>query len=145
MQKGWPHKRGSTVIAIGLQKQFYLETGMIMRSNMGLRIFLHFLVNFFPLFLYKTSEKNIWFQTIIVPTVPKLMFRAAVDCVGKPRILIQCSCLIAPLRDHESALWRTRMVLPNTGRKIADWLLCGFIQCANLHVRTLWSIAASVH
>ena len=44
-----------------------------------------------------------------------------------------------------SALWRTRMLLPNAGRKIADWLLRGFIQCANIQILIARSITASVH
>ena len=79
------------------------------------------------------------------PRSPNLCSEAVVDCVGKPRILIQCSCLIAPPRGHESALWRTQMLLPNAGRKIADWILRGFILYANIHVRIARSIAASVH
>ena len=48
---------------------------------------------------------------IIVPTVPKPCPdpEAVVDCVGKPRIFIQCSCLIVPLHGYESALLRTRL------------------------------------
>ena len=80
---------------------------------------------------------------IVVPTVSKLM--SGVDCVSKPRIFIQCSCLIGPPRGYESALCRTRMLLPNAGRKVADWLLRGFIQCANIQVLLARSITASVH
>ena len=36
------------------------------------------------------------------------------------------------LRGYESALWWTRMLLPNAGRKVANWLLCGFIRCNNI-------------
>ena len=61
------------------------------------------------------------------------------------RIFIQCSCLIASPRGYESALWRTQMLLPNAGRKIPDWLSCGFIQCANIQVLIARSITASVH
>ena len=39
----------------------------------------------------------------------------------------------------------TRMLLPNAGRKIADWLSRSFIQCGNVHVMIAWSITASVH
>ena len=35
---------------------------------------------------------------------PNLCPEAVVDCVGKPQISIQCSCLIAPSRGYESAL-----------------------------------------
>ena len=41
---------------------------------------------------------------------------------------------------YESALWRTRMQLPNAGRKITDWLIRGFIRCDNLQVFITWSI-----
>ena len=34
---------------------------------------------------------------------------------------------------------------PNTGKKIADWLLGGSIQCANIQVLITWSIMAAVH
>ena len=68
-----------------------------------------------------------------------------VDCVGKPRIFIQFSCLIAPPHCFESALWRTGMLLPNAGGKIADWLLRGFIQCANIQVLIARSNTASLH
>ena len=37
------------------------------------------------------------------------------------------------------------MLLPIAGRKIADWLLRGFIQCANIQVLLAQSIMASVH
>ena len=37
------------------------------------------------------------------------------------------------------------MLLPKGGRKIADWLLRGFIQCANIQVLIARSITASVH
>ena len=56
------------------------------------------------------------------PRSPNSCPEAVVDCVGKPWIFIQCSCLIAPLCGYQSALWRTRMLLPNAGRKLADWL-----------------------
>ena len=79
------------------------------------------------------------------PQSPNLCPEAVVDCVGKPRTFIQCSPLIAPPHSYESALCRTRMLLPNAGRKIADWLLRGFIQCANIQVTKARSIAASVH
>ena len=77
------------------------------------------------------------------PHSPNFCVYTMVDCVYKPRIFIQCSCLIASRRGYESALWRTRMLLPNAGRKIADWLLCGFIQCTNIHVLAR-SLTASV-
>ena len=76
-------------------------------------------------------ESNTWPSSY--PQPPNLCPEPVVDCVSKPRIFIQCSCLIAPLRSYESALGRTRMLLANAGMKIADWLLLGFIQCANLH------------
>ena len=63
-----------------------------------------------------------------------LCLEAVVDCVGKPRIFIQCSCLIATLHGDESALWKTKMFLPNAGRKIA-----------NIQVRIARSLMASVH
>ena len=66
-----------------------------------------------------------------------------VDCVGKPRIFIQCTCLIAYPCGYESALWRTRMLLPNTRKKIADWLLRGFIHC--IQVLIARSITHSMH
>ena len=83
-------------------------------------------------------------QAIVVPTVSKLCPEAVVDCVGKLRIFIQCSRLIAPPRSYESALFRTRVLLPNAGRKVADWLLRGFIQCGNIQVIIARSITASV-
>ena len=79
------------------------------------------------------------------PRSPNLCPEVVVDCVGKPRIFIQYSCLITPPRGYESALFRTRMLLPNAERKIADWLLRGFIQCANIQVLIARSITASVH
>ena len=79
------------------------------------------------------------------PRSPNLCPEAVGDCVGKPRISIQCSCLIAPPLCYESALLRARMLLPNAGRKIADWLLSGFIKCAYIQVRIAKSITASVH
>ena len=82
------------------------------------------------------------------PRYPNLCPEAVVDCVGKSWIFIQCSCLIAPLNGYESALilWRTCMLLPNAGRKLTDWFLRGFIQCANIQVLMItWSITASVH
>ena len=90
-------------------------------------------------------KSNFYHLCIIVPTVSKLVcLEAVVNCVGKPWIFIQYSCLIAPLRGYESALWRTRMLLPNGGRKIADWLVRGFIQCANIQVHIARSITASL-
>ena len=88
---------------------------------------------------------NTFIKTSSYPRSPDLCPEAVVDCVGKPRISIQCSCLIAPPRGYGSALLRTRMLLPNTGRKIADWSLRGFIQCANIQVLLARSITASVH
>ena len=85
------------------------------------------------------------FWTSSYPRSPNLRQNAVVDCVGKPLIFIQCSCLIAPPRGYKSALWRTRLLLPNTGRKITDWLLSGFIQCANIQALLARSITASVH
>ena len=79
------------------------------------------------------------------PGSPNLCQEAVVDCVGKPWIFIQCSCLIAPPCGYESALWKTWMLLPNAGGEIADWLLRGFIQCANIQVLIARSITASVH
>ena len=94
---------------------------------------------------YDTFLLNCLFlsNSLFYPRPPNLYLEAAVDCVGKPWILIQCSCLIAPLCGYESALWRTQMLLSNAGRNIADWLLRGFIQCANLRVLLPWSIKAS--
>ena len=40
----------------------------------------------------------------LYPRSPHLWPEAAVDCVGKPLIFIQCSCFIAPLCGYESAL-----------------------------------------
>ena len=48
-------------------------------------------------------------------------------------------------RLYESALWRAWMHLPNTGRKIADWLLLGFSWCDYFHIVTILTIMASVH
>ena len=79
------------------------------------------------------------------PWSPSLCLEAVVDRVGKPWIFIQCSCLIAPLRSYESALCRTWMLLPNDGMKVADWLLRGFIQCANIQVIIARSITAFMH
>ena len=89
------------------------------------------------------------FQTRLIllsyPQSPNSCPEAVVDCFGKPRIFIQCSCLIAPPRGRESALCRTRMLCPNTGRKVDDWLLRGFIQCAYIQVIIARSITASMH
>ena len=95
-------------------------------------------------------QQKMWmaqFWSSSYPLSPNLCPKTLVDCVGKPRIFIQCSCLIAPLCGYESALWRTRMFLSNAGRKIADWLLHvrSFIQCANLQALVTWSITATVH
>ena len=79
------------------------------------------------------------------PRSPNLCPEVVVDCVGKQRIFNKCSCLIAPLCGYESALWRTRVLLPKAGRKVADWLLRGFIQCVNVQVLIARSITASVH
>ena len=38
------------------------------------------------------------------PRSPNVCPEAVVDCDGKPRIFIQCSCLIASPRGYESAL-----------------------------------------
>ena len=81
---------------------------------------------------------------IVIPRFLELRFRGH----GwwefiKLRMFIQCSCLIAPLRGYESALWR--MLPPNTGRRVTDWLLRCFIRCGYLHFLTLWSITSSVH
>ena len=81
---------------------------------------------------------------IVVPTFPNLCPEAMVDCVGKSQILSQCSCFTAPLNGYESALWWTRMLLPNAGRKFADWLLHDFIQYANIQVLITRSITGSV-
>ena len=45
---------------------------------------------------------------------------------------------------YESALWRTWMLLPSAGRKVAFWLY-GFIKCDYFRVLTLWSTKASMH
>ena len=95
--------------------------------------------------LTESSMPDQLFVCTSYPRSPNLCLEAVVDCVGKPWIFFQCSCLIAPLRGYGSALWRTRMLLPNAGRKIADWLLRGFIQCANIQVIITWSIRTSVH
>ena len=44
---------------------------------------------------------------------------------------------------YELALWRTPILLPIAGGKIADWLKCVYIQCDNLHVLKPWSVTAS--
>ena len=97
--------------------------------------------NAFPFLKHKSHSHT---YTLSYPRPPNLCPEALVDCVGKPRIFIQCLCLIAPLCGYESALWRTRMVIPNAGRKNADWLSCGCIQCANIQVLITWSITALV-
>ena len=74
---------------------------------------------------------------------PKLCSEAVVYGVYKMQIFIQCSCLINchSLRLCEwTFINKTRMLLPYTGRKIADWLLCGFVQYDYFHILTLWSI-----
>ena len=55
---------------------------------------------------------------ITYPRSPNLCLEAVVDCVGKQKISIQCSCLIAPPRGY---------------------------QCANIQVLIARSITASVH
>ena len=84
------------------------------------------------IFVLTIDETHYWFGLICwyfyyiyewtssYPWSPNLCPEAVVDCVGKPRIFIQYSCLIAPRRGYVSALWRTRMLLPNDGSKIAD-------------------------
>ena len=45
---------------------------------------------------------------------------------GKPMIFVWCSCLIAPLcLDINQHCEEPRMLLPNTGREIVDWLFNG--------------------
>ena len=57
--------------------------------------------------MYRVDEYT-WSLSGITPSLyprsPNLCLEVVVDCVGKPRIFIQCSCLIAPPRGYESAL-----------------------------------------
>ena len=98
-----------------------------------------------PLVVSRSTAKHkhlcVWSSSY--PRSPNLRPEAVVDCVGKPWIFIQCSYLIAPPRGYESALWRTRMLLTNAGRKITDWLLRDLSQCTNLCILITWSIMAS--
>ena len=54
-------------------------------------------------------------------------------------------CSFALFSKYGKGARGTRMLLPNAGKKIADWLLRGFIQCANIQVLIARSITASVH
>ena len=57
--------------------------------------------------LHKSDYRHLYIFMIVAssyPRSPNLCPEAVVDCVGKPQIFIQCSCLIAPPRDYESAL-----------------------------------------
>ena len=47
-------------------------------------------------------------------------------------------------RIYEVTLWRTWMLLPNTGREIANWLLHGVFQCDCFHVLTIWTIKLKI-
>ena len=48
----------------------------------------------------------VWFNLthMSYPESSNLFLQTVVDCVCKPWIFIQCSCLIAPLRGYESEL-----------------------------------------
>ena len=74
-----------------------------------------------------------------IMVVPRVLERGPwLMGVYKTRILLMLDCPSVWL--YESALWRTRMLLPDTGRKVAYWLLLGFIQCGYLHILIIWSL-----
>ena len=67
----------------------------------------------------------------LYPWSPKLCSEAVVNWLGKTWIFTQMfmlDCRSAWL--YESVLLRTRMLLPNTGRKIPNWLLRIIFLCA---------------
>ena len=98
----------------------------------------------YRLYVKMSIEHSIIRNSSSYPRSPNSCPEAVVDCVGKPRIFIQWLCLTALLRGYDSPLRRTRMLLPNAGRMISNWLSRGFIQCANMQVHITWSITTSV-
>ena len=114
-----------------------LQNRHIWVSGRCIPLFQHFLTHTYTIIAcdYDTERES------------NLCSEAVIDGVQETRIFIQCSCLqlVAPLRGYESVMWRTRMLLPNTGRKVTDWLLHGFIRCGYLHILIIWSTTASLH
>ena len=78
-------------------------------------------------------------KLIVVPTVPRLMFRDHGWLYWKTSDIHSMFMLDYPSAWlYESALWKQRILLPKAGRKIADWLIRGYIHCANKLVCITW-------
>ena len=58
----------------------------------------------FPISSFFKMEQLYYFKFTVGHCRTHLCSEAMVDCVGKPQIFIQCSCLIAPLPGYDSAL-----------------------------------------
>ena len=113
-------------------------------SNLGLRPLS--LPNPTSVFDICTNTSNSLFISIIkpdgfVPRVPELMFRGHGWLTWLNLMFIHCSCLVSPLR----GCWRTWMLVPVAGRKMADRLSPSVIQCAYFSILTLWWVTASIY